>query len=235
MAKRMVNTMRIAAAYNASNRGRDDGQRMEYHPDYMRGDRGDTQYTEQRRNTMQGEGYVTWDSLHEPVYRGEDEPDEPRGNITDMRRYNRVYPMRSHMEPNQQHHRGMTQQRQIGFGPEQRRSDHEEWDNVTMDHETAERWVRSMTTAEGTRGGKWKSMQDVKALAQSHGMGGEKELPAFWAALNATYSDAVKVAKKYNVDRPDFYADLACALYFDDTDAVPDKLMAYYQHIVKKD
>lgn len=161
---------------------------------------------------MRGQGWITWDRMEPPIY--------PMGsNVTDMREYKR--------ETGKDDAQG-----KIGFARER------EWngdDADCMDKETAERWVRSMVAADGTRGGKWRSMQDVRALAQQHDMGSDEELPAFWAALNATYSDIAKVAKKYNVDRPDFYADIADALYFTDADAVEDKLEKYYRYLVKKD
>jgi hypothetical protein len=45
-------------------------------------------------------------------------------------------------------------------------------------------------------------------------------------------SDYGKVAKKYGVDKADFYADLAKA-WLDDKDAVPGKAMIYYDCIVQ--
>lgn len=179
-------------------------------------------YREPERD-MRGQGWITWDRMEQPIY-------PERGNITDMREYG----SRSHDDAGWKRDTGEPEQGKIGFARDKEQTWHDD-DSECMDKETAERWVRSMVSADGTRGGKWRNMQDVRALAQQHGMGSEEELPEFWAALNATYSDIAKVAKKYNVDRPDFYADIASALYFDDVDAVDGKLEKYYRYLVKKE
>lgn len=175
---------------------------------------------------MGGEGYFVWDNLHEPIYRGmEDNDDErrERGNVTDMREYGRRYSPQSHMETGQQHHRQMTQQRQIGF------QHHESQNGDRLSREKAEEWVGGMKSP------KWPQMADVKMLAQKAGITDEGAMAEFWAVLNATYSDVCKVAKKYNVDRSDFYADLAKALFLEDEDAMPGKPMLYYEYLVKKE
>ena len=55
--------------------------------------------------------------------------------------------------------------------------------------------------------------------------------------MNMMYSDYCKVAKKYGVDRPEYYADLAKAFLRDkDFDGKPEeKLYIYYKAIVEKD
>ena len=45
------------------------------------------------------------------------------------------------------------------------------------------------------------------------------------------YSDYYKVAKKFNVNNTEFYADLAEA-FLRDKDAADDKLMRYYEYVV---
>ena len=54
----------------------------------------------------------------------------------------------------------------------------------------------------------------------------------FWAVMNALYCDYYAVAKKYNVLNADFFADMAMA-FIHDKDAVKNKPMAYYNHIVQ--
>lgn len=195
------------------------------------------QYPSERRNEMdggsgmRGEGYVQWDNLVEPIYRGRG-GDNGRGertersNITDMREYGRRYSPQSHMPDDGKHHRQMTQQRQIGL---QHHREAESGGEHLTRHQ-AEAWVEGMEDS-----AKWKKPEDVKALAQRLGIVGEDKQIEFWALLNATYSDICKVAKKYNVDRSDFYADITKALFLEDEDAVEGKPVLYYEYLVKKD
>ena len=55
----------------------------------------------------------------------------------------------------------------------------------------------------------------------------------FYAAVNMMYSDYRKVAEKFNIGSPDFYACMAKAL-LDDKDAKPNKLARYYHGIAEK-
>lgn len=248
MAKRMVNTMRIASAYSGGRRrderGRymDGGEDMRHSGGYSRnapdmrmpGVYPSETRRDRRRNDMGedpemgGEGYFIWDGMdprHPPMENTSPDywrrGDREEGNITDMREYGRRYSPQSHMDSTQ-HHRQMTQQRQIGF-------QHHQEDGMHLPREKAEEWVQGMKSP------KWPRMEDVKMLAQKVGVTGEQEMAEFWAVLNATYSDVCKVAKKYNVDRSDFYADLAKALFLEDEDAVEGKPMLYYEYLVQKD
>lgn len=185
---------------------------------------------------MGGEGYVVWDNAYSRMEDDDQRMDDDRegrvesrmayddgpSNVTDMRTY-------SHMnhgakEPDQMHHRQMSQQRQIGFQHQGR----------SLSREDAEEWVQSMRAADGSRGGRWKTMNDVKQLAERMGITGEKQLTEFYAIINAMYSDYCKVAKKHGVDRPEFYADLAKA-WIHDEDAEDNKAMLYYECIVRKE
>lgn len=99
-----------------------------------------------------------------------------------------------------------------------------------LDLETAEEWTSSMCNADGTRGPHWTVDQVRQVIAQR---GLKVDLPAFYAVLNAIYSDYVEVAKAHGLgDQLGFYIDLALA-WLDDEDAVPDKAAAYYSCIVK--
>ena len=55
----------------------------------------------------------------------------------------------------------------------------------------------------------------------------------FYVAINAMYSDYCKTAKKFNLDRPEFYAMLARDFLMDE-DAAPHKLEKYMETIPKK-
>lgn len=250
MAKRMINTMRIASAYSGGRRRDERGRYMNGGEDMRRSggySRNDPDMrmpgvypSETRRDRrrsdmgedpeMRGEGYFVWDGMdqHHPPVENTDpgywrQGDREESKITDMREYGRRYSPQSHMD-NTQHHRQMTQQRQIGF----RHHEGDEKDHLTR-HQ-AEAWVDGMKDK-----AKWKRPEDVKTLAQRLGITGEDALLEFWAVLNATYSDICKVAKKYNVDRSDFYADMAHALFLADEDAVEGKPVLYYEYLVDKD
>ena len=99
-----------------------------------------------------------------------------------------------------------------------------------LDRETAVEWVHGMENADGTTGPHW-TMTETRALLEHRG-GGVDPL-AFWAAMNATYSDLGPLFKKYGIDTPGAYADFACAFWLHDKDAVEDKLAADYAGVVR--
>lgn len=99
----------------------------------------------------------------------------------------------------------------------------------------AEEWVDSMESEDSEKPeGETFTMEQAKQLAKKIGYEteGQKAID-FYAILNAVYSDYCKVAEKYDVDEPEFYACMAKA-WLEDKDAVRNKAGAYYQHIVKK-
>ena len=78
------------------------------------------------------------------------------------------------------------------------------------------------------------SMEDLKAVAQKNGIpiDGEKFLE-FYVMMNAMYTDYGEVAKKYNINNPDFFAALTKA-WMNDKDAAENKTKKYFEKIVKK-
>lgn len=96
--------------------------------------------------------------------------------------------------------------------------------------DTANEWMENLSNEDGTSGPHW-SRDDVKALLAKKGV--HEDVMRLWVAMNAEYSDMSAVARKYGVDKPEFYFDMACARWLHDKDAVPDKLAAYYAHVVK--
>lgn len=98
-----------------------------------------------------------------------------------------------------------------------------------LDERTAHEWSKKMKNADGSMGAHW-TKEQVKPYMQNVGYQGDEI--EFWIIMNAMYSDYCKVAKKYGVDRPEYYAEIAKA-WLDDKDAVPDKAAAYYECIVK--
>lgn len=98
-----------------------------------------------------------------------------------------------------------------------------------LNPEKAQDWVKHMENSDGSRGAHW-TMEQAKVTQDKLGL---KLNPLeFYVALNMMYSDYGKVAKKFNVDNPDFYAHLACA-FLEDEDSQEEKLSKYYYHIVE--
>lgn len=99
-----------------------------------------------------------------------------------------------------------------------------------LSKEMAEEWMEGLQNADGTHGPHW-TMEDVKKLLQQKGM--QADPLKIWVAMNAEYSDAVAVNRKFGVDNADFYLESAIARWLNDKDAVPDKPAAYYTYIVR--
>lgn len=97
--------------------------------------------------------------------------------------------------------------------------------------ETAEAWVEHMENEDGTRGPHWK-MEQTEQVRRQKGL--DCDPLEFWVAMNASYSDLSKLAKKYSVNNMDYYVDYVLSYWFKDKDAVPNKLAAYYESVVKK-
>lgn len=99
-----------------------------------------------------------------------------------------------------------------------------------LTYETAQEWMSGLKNADGSKGPHW-SFDEVKNLMQSRGVQGDPLV--IWVGMNAEYSDAVMLNRKYGVDRPEYYLDAAVARWMNDKDAVDDKAAAYYMHVVK--
>lgn len=104
-------------------------------------------------------------------------------------------------------------------------------------HKDMETWKSMMKNEDGTRGEHFRAEQ-VKHACQQAGIDCEEfGEDIFCLAMNMMYSDYCKVAKKYGVDMPEYYADLAKAFLRDkDFDGKPEeKLYLYYKAIVERD
>lgn len=98
-----------------------------------------------------------------------------------------------------------------------------------MTKDVAEKWVHSMTGADGAKGQYW-TMDQAKQIMGRYGYQGD---PVEWyVVLNMMKRDYSKVAAKMGVDKEEFYACMADA-FLSDSDAQPDKLMRYYHAVVK--
>lgn len=93
----------------------------------------------------------------------------------------------------------------------------------------------AMQWAECLEGGPHWKQEEVKQYAEHVGMktSGAK-YAEFYAWMNALYCDYKDTLKKYGMDRPEVYADLAKATMEDD-DAVENKGAVYYRFIVDCD
>lgn len=93
----------------------------------------------------------------------------------------------------------------------------------------AKEWTSKMHNEDGTKGEHW-NMDQVKKLMMQRGV--QYNTAEIYAVMNALYSDYCKVFKKYGFNSPEAYLDLALA-WLNDSDAVPNKAMMYYECIVK--
>ena len=113
--------------------------------------------------------------------------------------------------------------------------DHDEPETVEFDRATAMQWAAAMRNADGTTGPHW-AMEQTTAVAES--MGIQAPVVPRWAwgvTMNMMYSDYYDVARKFGVNVPEFYAELARAFLMDKDGPGPEeKLCAYYRCIVKQ-
>ena len=97
-----------------------------------------------------------------------------------------------------------------------------------LSREEAHEWVRRMEHEDGTKGEHWTCEQTTQVMRNK---GYEFEPAEWYAIMNAMHADYFKVAKKFNVNNTEFYADLAEA-FLCDKDAADDKLIRYYECVV---
>ena len=101
--------------------------------------------------------------------------------------------------------------------------------------EEIQMWLKSMENEDGTKGAHW-TKEQTTPLAKAHGvMMNEDVDETIWnLVMNIMYSDNCKTAKKYGVDKPDYYADLAKD-WLQDEDGLQgrEKVSAYYRNIVE--
>lgn len=105
-------------------------------------------------------------------------------------------------------------------------------DGEHLTRDEAEKWVKGMKSEDGKTGGRW-PLNEIKQYAGNFGVNGD-EVVDFFAVMNALYTDYCKVAKKYGVDKVDFWADMAKA-FMHDKDAGEGKVKKYYECIAKHD
>lgn len=101
---------------------------------------------------------------------------------------------------------------------------------MPMTKEMADEWTHGMKNEDGTKGPHW-TMEQIKQVMAQKGI--DCNPLEMYPVMNALYSDYCSVLKKWNMNKIDLYVDLACA-WINDSDAVPNKASAYFEHIVKK-
>ena len=116
--------------------------------------------------------------------------------------------------------------------------DYGEMEYGKLSHKDIEKWKKNMKNQDGTIGEHFKKEQ-VAQYARQVGVnpeefGGEH---VFGLVMNMMYSDYCAVAKKFGLDRPDFYAELAKAFLHDkDFGGEPEeKVWLYYKCIAEKE
>lgn len=98
-----------------------------------------------------------------------------------------------------------------------------EADYCELTREEADHWVKSMENADGSTGGFF-SMEETDEFK------GQCRDIDFCVTMNMMKSDYGVVAKKFGVDMPAFYAEMAKA-FLHDRDAAPGKLCRYHEYI----
>ena len=91
-------------------------------------------------------------------------------------------------------------------------------------------WVAAMEQPEGGKPMPAYKPEEADALRKAHCP--ECDKWEFFVAINMKYSDCYEVAKKFSVDKPEFYALMAKA-FLTDKDARPHKLQKYMETIPK--
>ena len=98
-----------------------------------------------------------------------------------------------------------------------------------LTRDQAMKWTAAMENDDGSTGPRWPMDQTTQIMASK---GYSLSEPEFLAVMNMLCSDYGSVFKRYGVDRPELYAELAKA-WIEDPDAVKHKTAAYLCHVVK--
>ena len=116
--------------------------------------------------------------------------------------------------------------------------DEEKMEYGKMSKNDYKEWGKMLENADGSRGEHFQK-DHIEQLARQmgvdvHSLGG---IEVFAMTMNMMYADYCAVAKKYGVDRPEFYADLAKGFLHDkDYKGKPEeKLWLYYKCVVSDD
>ena len=107
-----------------------------------------------------------------------------------------------------------------------------------LSHEDIENWKKHLENQDGTKGEHFKKEQ-VHQAARQIGVNPEQygNEHIFGLVMNMMYADYCGVAKKFGLDRPDFYAEMAKAFLHDkDFSGQPEeKVYLYYKCIAEQE
>ena len=122
------------------------------------------------------------------------------------------------------------------YGMDYGMRDYGEMEYGKMSHKDIEKWKKHMKNQDGTMGEHFKKEQVMQAARQIGVNPEEYGEHIFPLVMNMMYSDYCAVAKKFGLDRPDFYAELAKAFLNDkDFEGEPEeKVWLYYKCISEK-
>ena len=123
------------------------------------------------------------------------------------------------------------------YGMDYGMRDYGEMEYGKMSHKDIENWKRHMKNQDGTMGEHFKHDQVMQAARQIGVNPEEYGEHIFPLVMNMMYSDYCAVAKKFGLDRPDFYAELAKAFLNDkDFGGEPEeKVWLYYKCISEQE
>ena len=164
--------------------------------------------------------------------------DYRRGGIHPMRDYD-DYDMRGDMRGREYADYEMQDMRcrdYADYGMDYGMRDYGEMEYGKMSNKDIEKWNKHMKNQDGTMGEHFKKEQVMQAARQIGVNPEEYGEHIFPLVMNMMYSDYCAVAKKFGLDRPDFYAELAKAFLNDkDFEGEPEeKVWLYYKCISEK-
>lgn len=108
--------------------------------------------------------------------------------------------------------------------------DHDEPEQI--DEQTAMEWTARMKNADESFGPHW-TLAQTEAFAQGAGVAGRYDKWTWYATMNKEYSDGIKTAIKYGINRPEYFIDRAIEFLDDKDGPEPEKkLAAYYKYVV---
>ena len=187
--------------------------------------KGQMEYNRQRGDYGREMEYDSAD--YERYGRNYDTPSRGR----DSRERREEYPSR-YMSGYNYNRREMPRERREGRS-------YEDWDEMDYDDRHKAKlndynpweWAKNMKNTDGSSGAHW-SMEDTETVRKARNIN-DCKTEDFWIAMNMMYSDYQGVAKKYGIDKPEFYADMAKSFLTDkDSKQGREKLEAYYEYVV---
>jgi hypothetical protein len=152
-----------------------------------------------------------------------------------------VYPMRDYNEYDMRHDYDMRMRDDYGRGYDyadyDMGRDYGEMKYGKLSHEDIEKWKRHLHNQDGTKGEHFKHDQISQAARQIGINPEEYGEHVFGLVMNMMYSDYCSVAKRFGLDRAEFYAELAKAFLNDkDFGGEPEeKVWLYYKCIAEKE